>query len=177
MGACASRDASAPTRTIEVISRTASTASSASTVDGADAGTAGEDDAATTARGARDGDARGEVAVVADAPEVEATAGGEEERASEGEEEAAREEEAATIEALRRALEATLPASSTPAKTGAGWSSVTMKERAVSRWGGVDVVRVGVEESARDEGVERGRGRVQQERRGGIDADGAAAGG
>ena len=56
--------------------------------------------------------------------------GGEEERASEGEEEAAREEEAATIEALRRALEATLPASSTPAKTGAGWSSVTMKERA-----------------------------------------------
>ena len=43
--------------------------------------------------------------------------------------EAAREEEAATIEALRRALEATLPASSTPAKPGAGWSSVTMKER------------------------------------------------
>lgn len=126
MGACASKDASEPTRTIVVVSRTPSVTSSASTGDEGGADAAGEEDAAATTRGARDGEARGEVAVVADAPEVEETAREEEERASEVEAEAAREEEAATIEALRRALEATLPASS---KTGAGWSSETMKER------------------------------------------------
>ena len=69
MGACASKDASEPTRTIVVVSRTPSVTSSASTGDEGGADAAGEEDAAATTRGARDGEARGEVAVVADAPD------------------------------------------------------------------------------------------------------------
>lgn len=85
----------------------------------------GEEDAVATTRGARDGEARGEVVVVVDVLEVEEMVWEEEERVLEVEVEVVCEEEVVMIEALRRALEATLSASS---KIGAGWLSEMMKE-------------------------------------------------
>jgi len=133
MGACASTPARAPARAIEVVSRTSSSASARDADVGARASSRDDDDGEATPR-ARDADAR------ATATRTRATVARRDDDADARAETATEttttpttteteRTDAATIEALRRTLEATLPVSSTRAMTGAGWTSTTTKER------------------------------------------------